>query len=784
MPIPEYIRPQLEVYQQLDATIAATGDNLAACIVGANYDLYRYGYEELEAHEYKKAGQEIPYEYEKNPALDYKVDTASVAVFAKDLQALMGIVTEGVTYDKTKPFELRFGESFSEVFTDGYVPAPGDMAEVAYDTNKTTKGLVVKKLLGQIIAATAEPTSSATMTPTVTGTYVGTKATTLVLTVMSATENTVTLKVLDSAGLIPAQTVTATKDVTADLGLGLQVSLAWTTTPTAGEIVTIACTPATASSTVFDGIEFTNVPVQLGSEATIDSVKFLQSYSGVISAGNASTTADSLPVDVTDTGVTLAADLGLWVTFANGQSKFCEFQDGAGDLYVEFRVQVIPGSEEDVFEIGSVDEIRNNFGTIAMENELAYGCYMALTGSQGRGIYAIRVRSNDADGFLKAVQKTESNSSTYNFCPITDDVAVMEAVTEFGAKMSQPDVKKWRVTRLGVDFPGEYDLTSVGTDNKPVLAMFQNSFTYEGNTGTLMSITSGNIDLTAMGANGREVSLHYGDKIRVNSLNEIYIVKRVISSQTALLESGPAQDTTAALGITIIKADTAENELEYVTNLAKNFADRRVTVVWADQAKTNDMAGNLVTVPNKFLACEIAGLASAILPQKSMTHTEIVGVNQASRMYTKYTQKQLDDIAKEGVMIITQDAKATPCYVRHQLTTEVDKGSLYYEDSCTRNLDNISYAVTRELHGFIGKANVTVPALRKLEAKIIALLANFMQDTTDDLVGPSLINYSDLVIIQDPVFNDRIIVKVKLYLPLPLNNIKVYEMAYAARVTL
>jgi hypothetical protein len=77
-----------------------------------------------------------------------------------------------------------------------------------------------------------------------------------------------------------------------------------------------------------------------------------------------------------------------------------------------------------------------------------------------------------------------------------------------------------------------------------------------------------------------------------------------------------------------------------------------------------------------------------------------------------------------------------------------------------------------------------VPALRKLEAKLVALLANFMQDTVDDMVGPSLVDYSDLTIVQDPVFKDRIIVKVKLYLPLPLNNIKVYEMAYAAQVTL
>ena len=690
MPIPEYIRPQLEVYQQLDATIAATGDNLAACIVGANYDLYRYGYEDLTPHTFKAAGQTIPYDYEKNPALNYKVDTASVAVFAKDVRAVMGTITniDGVTIavPVDNPFALSFSKGASglpadELFTTGYVPAPGDMAEVTYGINKVTKDLVIKRILA-------------------------------------------------------------------------------------------------------DGsIEFTNPPVPMTGTYTVSAVKFLQSYTGVIS-DVVSTSANAAPVTVTAIAVEINANIGKMVTFAGKTAPtFCPFQDNVGSLYVEFRVQVIPNADEDIFDIRNIDEIKANFGTISIENELAYGCYMALTGSQGRGIYAIRVRSNDVDGYQKAIKKTESNSSTYNFCPITDDIAVMEAVAEFGAKMSQPDVKKWRVTRVGVDFPGEYDLTDKDAVNKPLMATFTNGFTYDGNTGTLLT-TENDIDFLAIGVNGRESALHYGDKVEATTIEQTFVIKRVISSKTLLLESGPTRDITTAIEIKLIKADTAENELEYVTNLANNFADRRVTVVWADQAKTNDMDGNLVVVPNKFIACEVAGLASAILPQKSLTHTEITGVTQASRMYTKYTQHQLDDIAKEGVLIITQDAKSTPCYIRHQLTTEVDKGSLYYEDSCTRNLDNISYAITRELHGFIGKANVTVPALRKLKAKIVALLANFMQDTTDDLVGPSLVNYDGLAIIQDPVFKDRVIVNVNLYLPLPLNNIKVHEMAYAARVTI
>ena len=109
---------------------------------------------------------------------------------------------------------------------------------------------------------------------------------------------------------------------------------------------------------------------------------------------------------------------------------------------------------------------------------------------------------------------------------------------------------------------------------------------------------------------------------------------------------------------------------------------------------------------------------------------------------------------------------------------------MYYEESCTRNLDNISYAIVDILEKYIGRANVTPSALRAIKVDMISVLNSFMDDSPADLIGPSLINWDKLSIKQDTVFKDRVIVKVDLYLPLPLNNIKVYEMAYIADVTI
>lgn len=72
----------------LEATRAATGDHLMACVIGANYDLYRYGYDDLTPYPYKAhaEGEDITLKYEQSPAYDYEVDKRSVNVYAEDME--------------------------------------------------------------------------------------------------------------------------------------------------------------------------------------------------------------------------------------------------------------------------------------------------------------------------------------------------------------------------------------------------------------------------------------------------------------------------------------------------------------------------------------------------------------------------------------------------------------------------------------------------------------------------------------------------------------------------
>lgn len=454
-----------------------------------------------------------------------------------------------------------------------------------------------------------------------------------------------------------------------------------------------------------------------------------------------------------------------------------------GKLYPEFRVlKASKDTDEDIFEITTIADIQNNFGTIAIENDLAYGCYCALRGSAGRTIYAIRTSGNEAGDFELAMKKTEFDSSLYSFVPLTTNPDVADIVVKYNAAMSEPDVKMWRRTLVGVDNPGEYVLATTGNDGKSITATVKAGNGKEGS----ITIASNNVDLKAVALEDSYISMRPGDKIKILSSGAVYTIVGTTGSTEAEIyaeNSSAVTAVTTATAIALIKADKVANTVEYVGAIAHKYSSRRASVVFCDGGTTTE-DDRVVEVPNRFLAAEIAGISSAVVPQQSITHTVIQGINKASRMYSRYTNAQLDDIAAQGVLIVTQDTKGTDCYIRHQLTTEMDKGNLYFEESCTRNLDNISYALADIVNKYIGKANVTTSALRSIKVDITSALTEFTQDAKDDMVGPSLVDWDGLEIYQDPKFKDRVIINVNLYLPLPLNNIKLFAMAYVAEVSI
>ena len=802
-----YTRPLAEVYQLLEVTQQATGDHLAACIVGPQYDLYRYGKEEdITGTPYNARGQLIDLEYAKDPTKEYSVAREDVQLYLEGAEACycnnvnMGVNTSywkmsgptatTLTLAVTGNFISRDGGKTGTALVSGRVPQVGDIVRLSTDgVNPTTTydTCDVRTVTGLEYAVTGNETSiyqpanfvdvvsSVAITKDPKEAVISTDTDYELKCVSApATANIVgsIWTYTDTAGVDNAGSFVVGADKVAYIGSDKLKVTFKEASVSAGKTVGIHYKAPKISTTDIIGINI-NAPGGVSNYWTGDGLPI---YLSVLQSGELPTTTSKSGVEYTnwtalDLGdkVTISQSAGL--TAAVEGAGYCPLLNGIGTIYPEFRVNVKSVESPEIVTINSVADIQENFGTIDIDNDLAYACYTALTGAAGREIYAVRTNGTDKAAFAEAVKVTEFDSSLYSFTPLTNDPEIMDVVVSFNAKMSQPDVKMWRRTILGIDSPGEYTVTSKDNAGHDLIVSVSG--------GIVTPSASMNIDFTNLGLFKSYTKLGAGDIVEINSKR--YTVAGTPTADQLVLTDSSVNITSARA--TLKKAASVENTIEYVGAIAKYFNTRRALVVFCDGGTIATDDATLV-VSNKYIASEIAGLSSAVVPQQSITHTEVSSISRATRMYSLYTNDDMDDLAVQGVLVVTQDYKSLPCYIRHQLTTEMDKGNLYYEDSCTRNLDNISYKVADIVNTFVGRANVTVPALRKLKVQLTAALTDFTNDTTDELIGPSLVDWSDLEVYQDPTFKDRVIVKVKLYLPLPMNNIKVYEMAYIAKVTI
>lgn len=514
---------------------------------------------------------------------------------------------------------------------------------------------------------------------------------------------------------------------------------------------------------VYDKIKVSKNIFNIGSSSYSATVKVCKVYTG---------TAPQT-ISFPSGNVSYAPASKVTFTGKNGKKVEGTMIASTGKVYAEFRVRVSythPESDP-IMILSSVDDIVNNLGSITPQNELAYACYRAISGSQGREVYAVRVHEDTAEGFLTAMQKTEANDRVYAFVPVTNNTDCMDAVVEFNNTLSSPILKKWRITLVGADLDTEQRQV-VDPEGKDLVGSV---IMQAGTSNYYFEVSEDNINA---GFNCNDYAVGDAIDILAEGVTQATLKVTGIVAENVFAVSG-ATTTQASADFAVKRSDSAQSHIAYVSDLASKFNSRRAVVVWCDGGRSD---GRIVS--NVHIAAEVAGLTSAVQPQQGLTNTEITTIDSAARMYTKYTQGQLDNIAAHGVMIITQDTADVTPYIRHQLTTTPDKGVLYSELSCTRNIDNISYAVADLIKAYVGKVNITPAAVDTIKGRLISLWNQFTTNSTDNLIGPSLVAYDGVRVEQDPAALDRLVVNVNYYVPSPLNRISVYQMAYVATVNL
>lgn len=466
-------------------------------------------------------------------------------------------------------------------------------------------------------------------------------------------------------------------------------------------------------------------------------------FNGELPANNY--TANTTGANVTGLAIELAGATGNPYTL-----------EAEGKLYLHTRALVPPTANEPIRRLASSADITEHFGKVDPDNTLAYALSRALSGSQGKVVYGARVPSDDLTGYNTVLRKASQNLNLYVHAPLSFDLTVQQAVADHCEAMSQWGVKRWRRAYVATDVPTRWELLTVDTGG--------NAYTALVDASGVLTVASTNLDLVAAG-------VLPGDIVAIS--NSEYVVKKVLGPITMTLETAPDSAITTATAFTVDRGDTARAQTTYAANRSAQFSSRRVVNVWCDSGNAVTSDGKSLVVDNRFLAAEIAGLRSASLPHQGLTRTEVKAVSSAPLMYTKYTESDLDVAAAAGVFIVTQDLEGGPVYIRHQLTTNTDQGSLYYEDSVGANIDDISFGLVNIVDGYIGRRNATSDTVTELRNRVNEYLFNKSRAGRLVRIGPQVIEWDvdSLIVEIDPVLRDRINIKITLTVPLPLNTV-------------
>jgi hypothetical protein len=428
--------------------------------------------------------------------------------------------------------------------------------------------------------------------------------------------------------------------------------------------------------------------------------------------------------------------------------------------------------------VGTVEDtssVPTELGIIDPDNPLAYGVYKALLNSNGQPVKYVGVCGAtyvlDLEDWLAALEKLVGRDDVYSIVALTQELSVHQAVLAHCESQSSPEKGRWKIGWMNLAASEVIGIYTQQPGGSALLATIEDDPDTSGTQYTYVEVVDGLLITNGVRAGDTLRALYTSDGMGGTTYTE-FVIDAVINEETLRLLTGPAAPVTVASKIEIWRSLT-KTELATVQAAKPGlFASRRAYLIWPDQ-----LGDSGKTVKGYYLCAALAGLRSGVLPHAGLTNVEVTGFDDLSRTDPFFSANQLDTMAASGYWIVIQDPNTGEIYTRHQLSCG-DQDSLFEkEQNITTNLDDISKLFLDRMKQFIGRGNVTPTMIDIIRGEILAVTALLKNTITSNRLGPQIINATIKELAPDPTLRDRVVAKIELELPFPLNNIELHLIA-------
>jgi hypothetical protein len=445
-----------------------------------------------------------------------------------------------------------------------------------------------------------------------------------------------------------------------------------------------------------------------------------------------------------------------------------------GEVYVEHRDRVAVSCTS-VGTVENTSDVPAELGTVHPDNPLAYGVYKALLNSNGQEVKYVGVCGQtyelDLEDWLDALEKLVGRDDVYQPVALTQDLSVHQAVLAHCEAQSAPEKGRWKIGWMNLAADEVIGIYTQHADGEPLLATITDDPDTSGTQHTLVEVEDGELITNGVRAGDTLRAEYTSDGMGGTTYSE-YVIDSVINEESLRLLTGPSAPVTVASKVEIWRTLT---KTELATQQATKpglFSSRRAYLVWPDELGD---AG--LTVKGYFLCAALAGLRSGVLPHAGLTNVELIGFDDLSRTDPFFSATQLDTLAASGYWIVAQDEDTGQVYTRHQLSTGDQDNLFEKEQNITTNLDDISKLYLARMRQFIGRGNVTPTMIDIIRGEILAVTALLKNNIVSNRLGPQVINAKIIELAVHPTLRDRVVARIELELPFPLNNIELHLIA-------
>ncbi len=663
----------------------------------------------------------------------------------------------------------------------GYVPTVNFGSSFPLGTRGVTctmtNGSSVNLIIGNKFAVTVRDAYEV-ITATSAGTYTGSKSTTYILTVIRGgtigadTSTCPMLSVTTTTGADTAAPVYVTAAATALAAgnYGMTISLDGTAISGSKKIrkgdkwyVTVTAAGSGAVRTV---VLDKNLPTQLisGSPAlNVDLMLYKDSME--LKPSTTSNTGYSSNWTQNTSSITLqAAATAVDTRWLAGTTSLPIV---SGDIYIHWR-GLVQSHADRVYSIDSLDDLVTKFSTpIDPDNPLVYGINKALLNSNGTSVRAMGVPTNDLAGYTGVLSKAELRDDVYSLVPLTHDVSILQEVSGHVSSLSSPTRGLWRIAWVSskIDNPGSV-VKTLNDGTSDVTAVFALNGSYYD-----VELTS-----TAIAGAATFANVRVGDKVRVNfasndsgvvTYQELPVVS-VESAELIKVAGTPDPFTSQAVKIEVWRVLKSDDLAEAASTSSGRFGSRRVYNVYPDTFESGGTA-----VAGYYMAAALAGLRGGVAPHQGLTRISITGFDNANNAVNVFNRSQMEDMAGNGVWLITHDLQTGAVYNWQEVSTDgTDLNT--QEQMVTTNVDSISKYLRDSMDKYIGRSNVTPSLLQSIDVDLQSSINYLKASAYTELLGGQLIEGTIKSLAVHPTLRDRIVAVIDLTIPYPTNYIQLH----------